>query len=210
MRLILTSQFKSLNIAKLLSTIFHPWIVLAPVLALAAYRDLNHPLDAFKWTLIAYVPTIIFPLVYGKLIALKSSKKGTRKKISRSLFRGSPRSLLVLAALFGIPSILVLQFLHGPACLLTIILAVMITMLAITIVNIFYRASFHIGMATCMLTSMVFLFGPVALISFILIPILSVSRYQLGEHTISQIITGFLIGLIVSGATFYSLGLAAY
>ncbi len=57
---------------------------------------------------------------------------------------------------------------------------------------------------------MVFLFGPVALISFILIPILSVSRYQLGEHTISQIITGFLIGLIVSGATFYSLGLAAY
>ncbi len=204
LRLIGTGNFKNLNIAKIISIIFHPWAVLALVLALAAYHELHYPFEAFRWTIIAFIPTILFPLIYGELMALKSSRNGPRKTISRSLVRNNPRSLLVLAVLFGLPSVLILYFLQGPACLQIIILEVMITMLIIAFVNMFYRASFHVGMATSMLTPMVFLFGPVALISFILVPVLSYARYQLGEHTVSQTITGFLIGLIVSGSMFYT------
>jgi membrane-associated phospholipid phosphatase len=80
-------------------------------------------------------------------------------------------------------------------------------MLVIALVNMLYRASFHLAMVTSMLTALWFFFGAVSLISFVLIPILGFSRYQLGEHTPAQIATGFFIGLIVSLAVFSGFGL---
>jgi membrane-associated phospholipid phosphatase len=64
-------------------------------------------------------------------------------------------------------------------------------------------------MVTSMLFSLWFLFGAVSLVSFLLIPVLGLSRYKLGEHTPAQIVTGFFIGLVVGGAVFNGLGLAA-
>lgn len=82
-------------------------------------------------------------------------------------------------------------------------------MLVIALVNLKYRASFHLSMVTTMLTALWFLFGPVYLTTFILLPVLGFSRYQLGEHTPAQMVTGFLIGLVVSSSIFYRLGLGA-
>ncbi|MDP2916495.1 MAG: hypothetical protein Q8O16_01035 [Dehalococcoidia bacterium] len=80
-------------------------------------------------------------------------------------------------------------------------------MFVVALVNLRYRASFHLAMVTSMLTALWFLFSTVSLVSFLLVPILGLSRYQLGEHTPAQIVAGFLIGLVVGGAVFYGMGL---
>lgn len=195
--------------AKLVSNILHPWVVLVPVLALAAYKAGDGPLECIKWTLIAYLPAIIFPLVYAKVRVMILSRRGTQQKISRSLVRNEPKQLLIMAVLFGIPSALILNYLNGPKNLLIIMLGIAAVMLVIALVNRVYRASFHLAMITSMLTALYILFGPVSLVTFLIIPILGFSRHQLGEHTPAQIITGFFIGLIIGGAVFYGFGLAA-
>jgi len=199
----------ALRWAKLISNVFHPWAVLVPVLALAAYQTVGNPLECIKWTLVAFLPAVIFPLLYAKIKAMRLSRGGNQQKISRSLVRDKPGQLFIMTGLFGIPSALILHYLSGPNNLLTIILGIAAVMFVIALVNLTYRASFHLAMVTSMLTALWFLFGVISLVAFLLIPILGYSRYQLGEHTPTQLVTGFLIGLVVSVAIFSGLGLGA-
>ena len=191
----------------LVSNIFHPWVVLVPVLASAAYLATGNSLECLEWTLAAYLPAILFPFLYAKVRAMILSQGGSRQRISRSLFRDDPVQLLIMSGFFGIPSVLILHYFNGPDNLLAIMLGCAVVMFVIALVNLKYRASFHLSMVTSMLTPLYFIFGPVSLVVFLLIPVLGFSRYQLGEHTPAEMVAGFLIGLIVSGTIFYSLGL---
>jgi len=200
---------EALRGARLVSNIFHPWAVLVPVLAVSAYQATGSFIGCIEWTLAVYLPAIILPLLYAKARATMLSRGGIQHKISRSLVRNEPKQLFIMACLFGIPSILILHFFNSPDSLLAIMLGCTAVMFVIALVNLKYRASFHLSMVTSMLTALWFLFGPVPLITFLLVPVLGFSRYQLGEHTPAQMVTGFLIGLVVSGTIFYSLGLGA-
>jgi len=197
----------ALKRARLVSNIFHPWAILVPVIALAAYQTANGSAEWVKWALLALVPAIVFPPIYVKIRAI--SRGGRTQKISRSLVRNDPDQLFIMTALFGVPSALILYYFDGPRSLLSIILGVTAVMFVISLVNLKYRASFHMSMVTSMLTALWFLFGPISLITFLVIPVLGVSRYQMGEHTPNQMVIGFLIGLVVSSTIFYGLGLGA-
>ena len=208
MNAVTTSKDETLRRAKLVSNIFHPWVVLVPVLGLAANQSVGKPPEYIKWTLIAFLPATLSPLIYAKIRATVLSRRGNQRKISRSLVRNNPEQLFIMTALFGVPSALMLYYLDAPRNLLIIILGVTAVMFVVTLVNLRYRASFHLSMVTSMLAALWFLFGAVSLVSFLLIPILGLSRYRLGEHTLTQTAAGFLIGLVVGGAVFYCLGLA--
>ena len=71
--------------AKLVSNILHPWAVLVPVLALAAYQAAGEPLEYLKWTLLAFVPALVSPLIYARVRVAVLSRGGSQQKISRSL-----------------------------------------------------------------------------------------------------------------------------
>jgi len=203
------SREKYLQLSKLTSAIFHPYIVLVFVLALTAYHKTSHPLAWIKWTLLAFIPIVVIPFLYVVVRASLSSQPGIRYIISRSHIRDNPTQLFTMAVLFGIPSSVILYYLDGPRDLIVIILGVTAVMLLITLVNLVHRASFHVAMVTGILTSLWFLFGPVSLATIILIPILGISRYQLGMHTLRQVVSGFFIGLTASVTVFYGLGLAS-
>jgi len=204
-----TAQANESRVAKLISNVFHPWAVLVPVLALTAYQAQKEPQEYIKWTLLTLIPLFAFPLLYTKIRVTMLFRSGTRQKVSRSFVRNDPGQLFIMTGLFGVPAALILHYLNGPRNLLIIILGVTAVMFVVALVNLKYRASFHLAMVTSMLTALWFIFGTVSLVSFLLIPILGLSRYQLREHTPTQIATGFLIGLMVGGAVFYGMGLAA-
>lgn len=206
MNMIRDSSSDNTKVSKLLSNIFHPWVVLLPVLALAAYQAAGKSFDCIKWTLLAYLPALLSPLIYAKINTMMLTRKGNPQKISRSLFRDNPGQLLIMTSLFGIPSALILYLLSAPRNLLIIILGVTAVMFVIALTNLAYRASFHISMVTGMLTLLWFLFGNISLFSFLILPVICYSRYRLGAHTPMQMLAGFLIGLSVSSSVFYVSG----
>jgi len=209
MNVVKASRSDNTKAPRLISNILHHWVILVPVLTLAAYQAVGEPFDCIKWTLLALVPVLVSPLIYAKIRATMLSRSGSPQKISRSLVRDNPVQLLIMAGLFGIPTALILYYLSAPRNMLIIILGVTAVMVVIALVNLTYRASFHLSMVTSMLTSLWFLFGNISLVAFLLLPILCYSRYRLGAHTPAQMVVGFLIGLAVSTAVFYGFGLTS-
>jgi len=186
MNTIAANENQAMKIARLVSNIFHPWVILVPVTALVAYQATGGAPAWVAWTLLAYVPALAFPLLYAKILAMRQSTHGSEQKISRSLVRNNSGHLFVSTALFGIPSALLLYYLNAPRNLLIIILGVTAAMLVTAMVNIWYHSSLHLAMVTSMLTAMVFLFSNVYLLSFILLPILGFPLPTWRTHTIAN------------------------
>jgi len=202
-----TTRKGSQGSAKLVSNLLHPWLVLVPVVALAALKSTSEHVECIKWILLTILPAYAFPAMYAKIRASMLSSDRNRQRVSRSLFRNQPREILIMTCFFGIPATLILYYLDGPKIILAIIVAVTVTMLFIALVNLTYRASFHLAMVTSLLSSLWVLFGVVSLSALPLIFILGLSRYRLGEHSPAQLISGFLTGLIITGTVFYGFGL---
>ena len=196
------------KIAKIISNILHPYVVFPLVVALVAYQISSVPEAWVKWTVTALLPAYLLPLLYMQtrvtILALTTGTQVTH----RSFFREQPNEMLLLACLFGIPSTLILYFLGSPLGIITTMVGVAATTLLIALVNRTYRASFHLALFTSMLMPLVIILAlpSLAIAPFILL--LGLSRYHLGEHTPTQLVTGFLIGLVVSVAVFNGFGLA--
>ncbi|HEY32533.1 MAG TPA: hypothetical protein G4O10_05455 [Dehalococcoidia bacterium] len=193
--------------ARLISILLHPWVVLIPVVFLAAYEVAGESLEWLSWTLLTLAPAFLLPSLYARIRASMLSSGGTRQRISRSLFRDNLWDLLIMAVLFGIPPVLVLYYMDGPVTLLAIMVAFSVTMLSVALANLVYRVSFHLAMVTSMFSALWIVFGLVSLAALPLLAVLGISRYQLGEHSPAQITTGFFVGLAVSVAIFFGFGL---
>ncbi|KTB47821.1 hypothetical protein DEALK_06660 [Dehalogenimonas alkenigignens] len=193
--------------ARMISNIFHPWAMLVPTTAMTACHVYKEPIECTKWTVLALLPAFVFPFFYTLLRARAQSNGGIHQKVSRSLVRDDPGQLLILTLLFGAPAILILLVLNSAPDLPIMFTGFTAVMLATALVNLRYRASFHISMITSMQVALLFVYGPIGLVFIPLLPIIGLSRFKLGEHTLKQILAGLTIGIVVSGVVFLILGL---
>ena len=145
----------------------------------------------------------LFPLGYMQAKATFVTRTTGVPVTFRAFFREQPNEMLLLACLFGIPSTLILHLLGSPPDITVTLIGIAATSIVIALINQFYRASFHMALLTSMAISLVIIFGlrPLLVAPFVLL--LGVSRFYLGEHTPAQLLMGFLIGMVVTGAIFY-------
>lgn len=193
------------EIPKIISYVLHPYVVIIPVVLLLAVSF--NPEDWIKWTVMALLPAYFFPLLYMQMRVVLVARTTGVRMTHRSLFREQPREMFFLVCLFGLPSSLILYSFDAPLSIMATLIGLGATALLITFINLRYRASFHLSLFTSVVTSIVILFGPLALIAVVLIPLLGLSRYQLKEHTPLQLVTGVLIGLAVTAAVFQGFNL---
>jgi hypothetical protein len=193
--------------ARVVTNVLHPYVVLPPVVALVAYHGNSAPEVWLKWTICALLPAYIFSLAYMQArVILVAHTTGIQMSF-RSLFRERPGELLLLACLFGVPSALILHSLGCPPSIIAAWVGVAATGLVIALVNCGYRASIHLALLTTMVTSVVILFRGASFIAVLLIPLLGISRYRVGEHTPGQLVIGGLLGFATTVAVFQGFGL---
>jgi len=194
------------RIAKGISNLLHPYMVLALVVAMIAYEASPILGVWIKWTMVALLSAYLFPLSYMQAkTAVVARKTGIQVKF-RDFFREQPNEMLLLACLLGIPSTLILYLLGSPPDIIVVIVVVAATSVVVALTNRVYRASFHLAVLTSLSFPLVVIVGlsPLTVAPFILL--LGLSRCYLGEHTPSQLLSGFFIGLLVTGGIFYSFG----
>ena len=188
------------SIAKAISNVLHPYVILSLVIAFAAYETSPSTGIWAKWTVVTLLSAYLFPVSYMQIKA-STSARATGAQISlRSFFREQPNEMLILACLFGIPSVLIPYVLGSPPGIIAVMVGVAATSLLIALVNRIYRASFHLALLTSMAVSLAAIFNLSALALAPLIVLLGIARYHLREHTPMQLLMGFLIGLLVTGA----------
>ena len=193
------------GIAKVISSVLHPYVVLSVVVAVVAYQQSPSLLIWAKWTAVALLSAYLLPLIYIRTrLALAVRTTGTQVS-SRSLFREQPTEMAIVAGIFGIPSVAILYFLNYPIDIIATLVGVAVATLLIALVNKVYRASFHLALFTSAVVPLAIIFGLPSLVVVPFILMLGGSRYYLGEHTPLQLTAGFFIGLMSSIAVFQGL-----
>jgi len=195
------------DIAKTISNILHPYVVLSLVVAVIAYQQSPSLAIWAKWVMVALLSAYLFPLIYMRArVAIMVHTTGAQVSL-RSFFREQPTEMVILACIFGIPSATILYFLGYPSNIIATLVGVAAVALLIALVNRVYRASFHLALFTSAVVPLIIIFGLPSLVVIPFIVLLGTSRYYLGEHTPLQLTTGFLLGLMVSIAVFQGFGI---
>jgi membrane-associated phospholipid phosphatase len=160
-----------------------------------------------EWTMFALLSAYLFPLTYMEArVSDTVCATGTPVSLC-SFFRERYTGMAILVCIFGIFSATILHFLGYSSDLVATLSGVVVVALLITLVGKVYRVSFHLVLLT---NTVVPLFIIVGLPSLVLTPfilLLGASRYYLGGHTPPQLITSFLLGLIVSIVVFQGFGM---
>jgi len=89
----------------------------------------------------------------------------------------------------------------------TALVALLLTSLAVSLVNRIFRASYHLAAVTTLATVSIFAWGNTALPIVAVIPLIGWARYTLGEHSPAQMAAGCGFAIIACSASVYGFGL---
>ena len=195
------------NIAKIISNVLHPYVVLSLAVAAVAYQGSPSYWVWLKWTVVTLASAYAFPLIYIRAKVYVIARTTGSQVNLRSLFREQPNEMAIIACIFGIPSATIIYFLDYPPTLIAALVGIAATTLLVALINRVYRASFHLALVTSMVVPLVILFGLPLLAVISIILLLGASRYYLGQHTPLQLTTGLLLGMTVTAVVFQCFGL---
>lgn len=187
------------RIARIISNIFHPFVVVIPTMVIAMAVQGSTLWQSLAWTILS-VCIVILPLLFVIYAGVRS---GRFSDASISV-REQRSSLYTLAAFLFVLLLAILLFWKAPliliACLISAILA---TVTGFAINQLFTKLSLHsIGMAgstTVFLLVMPFL--GLAMTIFALL--VGWARMRLKHHTLLQILIGWIVSAFSVLIVFY-------
>jgi hypothetical protein len=118
-----------------------------------------------------------------------------------------PRDVGVLGMILGLPCLLVLLSLDAPESLVVTLTSLLACSLIIALVRGFYRASYHLAGVTCLIIMTAQTWGLVFFATAAVIPAIVWARYLLREHSLSQMLAGSVLAVVVCIVALYSYGL---
>jgi hypothetical protein len=197
---------RSATVAKVISAVVHPLFLPTLVLLLVAYAE-SGSLRAFLGrALIILFFLAVLPLIYIYLKSPRAASGAKRIQDPVAFFRKHPKEICLVGIICVLPCILILVFLDAPSPLVATLVALLATGLALALVNMFYRASYHLAATTTLVIAVVLIWGWAVLPVLAAIPLVGWALYSLRRHSPGQLATGFSLALIISIVSFYCFG----
>ncbi len=116
--------------------------------------------------------------------------------------RHHPKDIIVLTLVCGVPSTVVLALIRAPLFSVVMVGVLTVTALLLALVNLRYRASYHLAAVTSLALVSVTLWEATFPAALAVVPLVGWAKYHLGDHTIVQLSVGCGIAAAVSAATF--------
>ncbi len=187
------------HIAKVISNIFHPFVVVIPTMVIAMVAQGSTLWQSLAWTILS-VCIVIVPLLFMIYAGVRS---GRFSDASISV-REQRSSLYILAACLFVLLLAILVFGKAPliliACLISAILA---TVTGFAVNQRFTKLSLHsIGMAGCA-TVLLLVMPLLGLVMTIFALLVAWARIRLKHHTQLQILLGWAVSVISVLIIFY-------
>ena len=188
---------------KTLSYILHP--VFMPVFGVLILFSISHlallPIESKKAILfLVAIVTVFFPLALIPILYFQKAITGVN--ISSQRERIIPMFLTSLFYYFGY---YILHKYSAPLFLQQYMLAIFVSVLAASIINIGWKISLHmvgIGGIIGLLSAITHLFGiptnQFLMLAILLAGIIGTARLYLNEHTSTQIYSGFMMGYVIN------------
>ena len=190
------------RIAELVSDILNPFLVSLVIILLLSFTSTSTILDALKWALISILLSILpvfLAIVYlvrkGRLDAVFTNVRGQRTKI------------YLLAALCAVVGCVILFYFGAPPILLATFVAGLSAVLIFLCINLLWKVSLHTAFIAASVTVLVILYGWIAAVTIILVPLMSWAKIEAGHHSLAQVATGALLAASIVAVVFYFFGL---
>jgi hypothetical protein len=181
------------RLAHFVSNLLNPFALSLAVIMVLACESSASPVDAFKWLLII-IGTSVLPVyvasVYmvraGQLDGIFSNRRRQRTKIY----------LIGIAS--AAVSYLLLWLLEAPDGLMAALVAALVASTLFMTINTVWKISVHTAFVMAAAVMLIFLYGWVAAIALVIVPLTIWARMELRQHSLAQALAGAaLSGLIM-------------
>ena len=190
------------QLASMTSIILSPFVVGLVIIPLVSLESTASVIDAIKWSLILITLSIL--PIYLAVICLVRSKKVDSISLN---IRQQRHKIYALAVILGGAGSIALFFLKTPVTMLALFVSGLVGAVIFLTINLWWKISLHTALTAALVTILVFLYGFVAIIAIVLLPLVAWARLELRHHSLAQLIAGALGALLVLMAVFYSFGL---
>ncbi len=190
------------RIANLTSNTLNPFLVSLVLILLLSFKSTSSTLDAVKWSLVSIAISIL--PVFSVIIYL------VRKQRLESPFiitrKQRTKIYLVAGVCAGIGCI-IFPYLGVPPTLRATFVAGLSAVVVFMCVNLLWKISLHTAFVTASVTVLIILYGSIAAVTVVLVPLIAWSRIELKHHSLTQVIAGALLAALIVVVVFYLFGL---
>jgi len=195
-----------MGIARPISKILNPFSLSVTALLLVSYATSISLSEFSRWALVIVSFLVVLPIVYARVRTPLAAGSGLMTD-PMVFFRQHRKELWLIGILCAVPCVLLLVFLEAPTLVIATLVALLVTSLAVSLVNRVFRASYHLAAVTTLVTVLIFAWGNTALPIVAVIPLIGWARYTLGEHSPAQMVAGCGLAIIACSASVYGFGL---
>jgi membrane-associated phospholipid phosphatase len=184
------------KIARLISNITQPPVVSIPIFAIINYVLLGFN-NSLVITMICWIFGAFLPIATSLILIRKMH---TDMDMTDRTKRTLPLFFAVCSYLIGF---LVLLSMGAPALTTALMLIYSSNTLIILFINLSWKISIHTMGVAGPTVALTYLFGLPGLLFGLLIPLVMWSRVELKKHTISQVLAGGIVGIILTYIQLY-------
>jgi len=190
------------RIANLTSNILNPFLVSLVLILLLSFKSTSSTLDAVKWSLISMAVSILpFFLVIMYLV------RNQRLESPFIITRRQRTKIYLLAGVCAGVGCVILLYLEAPKELISTFVAGLSAVVVFMCVNLWWKISLHTALVTASVTVLIILYGPIAAVTVVLVPLIAWSRIELKHHSLAQVAAGALLATLIVVVVFYLFGL---
>lgn len=178
--------------AQLINLVFHPVVLVSPVVFLIVLGSTNQFSDALFWALVSlgFVILISSYILIGMRFGFFTNFDVSKRQQRIYLFPA-----VIIAGLLYLLSII---YLKGPRELIISIVYFLVSVFVLAVVTLKIKASVHVGAITAGIVSTIYFFGSSYNFLLFLIPLMAWARIKQKRHTLKETIVGFLLGLLLA------------
>ena len=190
------------RIASLTSNILNPFLVSLILILLLSLKSASSALDAVKWSLISIAVSIL--PVFSVIIYLVRKQKLESPFIN---VRKQRTKIYLLAGVCAGVGCIILPYLGAPKELMATFVAGLSAVVVFMCVNLLWKISLHTALVTASVTVLIILYGSIAAVTVVLVPLIAWSRIELKHHSLAQVTAGALLAALIVVVVFYLFGL---
>jgi len=190
------------RIASLTSNILNPFLVSLVLILLLSFKSTSSAVDAVKWSLISIaasiLPVFLFIIYLVRKQKLESPFINVRKQRTK---------IYLLAGVFAGVGCIIFPYLEAPPTLRATFVAGLSAVVVFMCVNLLWKISLHTAFVTASVTVLIILYGSMAAVAVVLVPLIAWSRIELKHHSPAQVAAGALLAALIVVVVFYLFGL---
>jgi membrane-associated phospholipid phosphatase len=187
------------DLARILSTIFNPFLTALALFVILAGISAKGTLDFWRLLFLSTFFTSIGPMLYVFWLY------GTDRISDLDMSVRQEREMVFSAfVVFYVLGALVLWLTHAPRLMIAAMLGYVVSTLVVQYITRYWKISTHALGITAPLTALTLLYGRQPLPFLVLIPMVCWARVYLRSHTIMQVVAGAVLA-VCSTAFFFSI-----